>query len=1246
MTKQRWQHVLWTLLAVCCLSIAQAHTVLAQLQIEAPLTANASKPTSDQTDPTQPVQNQTSSQVNFSQAPGNVTGPAESNPSGTATAAPPVATPAASPTPPTAPTTAPATASAPTIGLTSELISSRLEQIQRTTEIEVTLKDAVVPLYQRALVDLKAANDAARLRKELSGRQAAAPKTLAETKQAKENQPLRDDFSSMLDNLSFEETQKALQDQQRQLTAATELRTKLSEQVDTREKRRKELPQLISEARSKAEAVEREQAATSTPASIDPLLKEATTWSQMAQKMAVSEQAQLLEQEQRVYEAETELLPLQLELARADEKHLQEQVRKLTEGLDRLRQEGIAKQRQEVRRLVEEIPQDPATPAELHKLGLQLMERINQWLELVKKKAEITTELAGSKALLEKWKDRYTKMVNRVEPQPGQDVVAGFNSWVGLMLRKQRNELPDPQKLERQIRHYQQEAQAVDARLFELEDALQQINSWSDDGRSNITASSLMSNDKSIARSDVAGDLRPTYDRLLAKDKELIEMMKVDIDTYLNNLYQVADLKTQTNALVDDYHSFIEKHVLWIRSSEQLDKSDFREAASAFHWLVNYENWRQLFTMLVQDARQRPWWPILFLIGFSTVLFNHSRMRRNLAACGDKAAKRSTTDFSLTMQSLLLTIAISLPVPLVMLYVHWRLQSLDETGNVFHQAIAHGLLIAAAVFTPFEFLRQMCRPGGLGIKHFEWPESAAKLLTVNLRWLIDLATPIATLVGVMEGQSNTRYQSSLGRLAFLGLMVLLLAFSARVFFPRNGVFAEYLRQYRGGWLDRLRWIWYPLIVCSPIAMAALSFVGFHYTSQRLALHLHSSFWSVVALITVFSVLRRWLLLSRRTIMVEQAKQRLAEAARRDPSQTVAPSNPAAEESELNLSTINEQTMRLVTSFVIVIGLVAISVIWSDVLPAIGMLENFKLWDVQGSKPNEVVTITLANLVVVVPIFILTVIAGRNLPGLMEIALLQHLPLTGAARYAISTLSRYAILILGIVASSSAIGLRWSSIQWLVAALGVGLGFGLQEIFANFVSGIILLFEQPIRVGDVITIDGITGSVSKIRMRATTLVNWDRQELIIPNKDLITGKLLNWTLSDTTNRVQIRVGVAHGSDTEEACRILRDIVGSHANIMKDPAPSVSFENFGEGSLDITIRAFLANLEVRLDTVHQLHTQIYTQLRSAGIEIAYPQRDLHIRTFPMQVLQSLAARNGEAKRAGGESNDANSPLAARR
>lgn len=1221
MGKQWRNAVRWSLVAVCLVCASNQRPARAQLELTPSDVNLTAKPTASRPGAPQPPESAATNNLRAkAEVADSANLPIQSAVGTSATTTP--ATSAQSPAPPTVP----AVPTTPTLGLTTESVSSRIEQIKSTTEIEAAIKDAVVPLYQRTLVDLKAASDAARMRKELVGRQAAAPKALSDGKQKKEHETPRVEDTTSLDALSFDELQQELQAEQSKLIGATELRTKLGEQVDTREKRRKELPQLISEARAKLEQIEREQAATTAPAT-DPLLKEATSWSQSAQKLVTSEQVQLLEQEQRVYEAETELLPLQLELARADEKYLTEQVRRLNEQVDRVRQQGINEQRQAVRRLVESIPQSPDAPASLHALGNQLMVRVNQWSELAKKKAEINNELNGSKALLEKWKDRYTKMVNRVEPQLGQDVVAGFNSWVGLMLRKQRNELPDPQRLERQIHHYQQEAQVMDAMLFELEDALQQINA-SDDGLTDLQTSAMPSNEAAVTRSDVAKDLRPSFDRLQTKEKELIEKMKIDIDTYLNNLYQVADLKTQTNALVGDYRSFIEKHVLWIRSSEQLEKSDFREAAHAFHWLVNYQNWRRLGILLWHDIRMRPWWLLLFLSGFLTVMVNHTRMRRALAACGDKAVKRSTTAFSLTTQSMLLTAAISLPVPLAMLFTHWRLSSLNENGEAFAHAIAHGLLVAAAVFTPFEFLRQMCRPSGLGVKHFEWPETAAKLLSANLRWLIDLATPIATLVGVMEGQSNTRWQSSLGRLAFLALMVLILAFSARVFLPRSGVFSPYLKIYRGGWLDRLRWAWYPLIVLSPVVLASLSFIGFHYTAQRLALHLHSSFWSLIGLVLIYNLLRRWLLLSRRKIMVVQAKQRLEDAAKRDPAHSVSMQ---PDEPEFNLTVINEQTMRLVTSFMIVSGLVALSVIWSDVLPAIGMLENFKLWDVQGSKPNEVVTITLANLVIVIPIFILTVIAGRNLPGLMEIALLQHLPLTGAARYAISTLSRYAILILGIVMSSSAVGLRWSSIQWLVAALGVGLGFGLQEIFANFVSGIILLFEQPIRVGDVITLDGVTGSVSKIRMRATTVVNWDHQELIIPNKDLITGKLLNWTLSDTTNRIQIRIGLAYGDDTEEACRILRSICDAHPNIMKDPATTVVFENFGESSLDITIRAFLANLDVRLDTVHELHTQIYRRLVEAGMQIAFPQRDLHIRSMPAQMIEALSGRTAHNRSA---------------
>ncbi len=192
------------------------------------------------------------------------------------------------------------------------------------------------------------------------------------------------------------------------------------------------------------------------------------------------------------------------------------------------------------------------------------------------------------------------------------------------------------------------------------------------------------------------------------------------------------------------------------------------------------------------------------------------------------------------------------------------------------------------------------------------------------------------------------------------------------------------------------------------------------------------------------------------------------------------------------------------------------------------------------------------------------------------------------------------------------GITWSSIQWLVAAMGIGLGFGLQEIFANFISGIILLFERPIRVGDIITLGDTTGVVTRIHMRATTVIDWDRKEYIVPNKDLITGRLLNWTLSDQTNRIVIPIGVAYGSETERARELLLQVAHDHPLILEDPAPIATFEGFGDSTLNLILRCYLPDLSHRLSTVTELHTAIDKLFKEAGIEIAFPQQDLHIRS----------------------------------
>jgi potassium-dependent mechanosensitive channel len=185
---------------------------------------------------------------------------------------------------------------------------------------------------------------------------------------------------------------------------------------------------------------------------------------------------------------------------------------------------------------------------------------------------------------------------------------------------------------------------------------------------------------------------------------------------------------------------------------------------------------------------------------------------------------------------------------------------------------------------------------------------------------------------------------------------------------------------------------------------------------------------------------------------------------------------------------------------------------------------------------------------------------------------------------------------------------------------------LQEIFANFVSGLIILFERPVRVGDVVTIDSVTGVVSRIRMRATTIIDGDRKELIIPNKEFITGRVLNWTLTDPVNRVVIKVGVAYGSDTHRATDILLDLAKKHPHVLDDPPPGVALESFGDSALNFVLRCFLPNMDNRGTVIHELHMAIDHEFRAAGIEIALPQQDVHVRSIELPPSMAQPATAG--------------------
>ena len=177
----------------------------------------------------------------------------------------------------------------------------------------------------------------------------------------------------------------------------------------------------------------------------------------------------------------------------------------------------------------------------------------------------------------------------------------------------------------------------------------------------------------------------------------------------------------------------------------------------------------------------------------------------------------------------------------------------------------------------------------------------------------------------------------------------------------------------------------------------------------------------------------------------------------------------------------------------------------------------------------VITVTVRDLVEALVVIVLTSIATRNLPGLLEVGILRRFHVDAATRYAMTSVTRYLIVFTGVILGLSMLGLRWANLQWLAAGFSVGLGFGMQEIFANFISGLIVLFERPFRIGDIVSIGGVEGVVARIRTRATTIIDWDNKEVVVPNKSFITDRLVNWTLSDATTRLVIKLGIAYRND---------------------------------------------------------------------------------------------------------------------
>jgi potassium efflux system protein len=519
----------------------------------------------------------------------------------------------------------------------------------------------------------------------------------------------------------------------------------------------------------------------------------------------------------------------------------------------------------------------------------------------------------------------------------------------------------------------------------------------------------------------------------------------------------------------------------------------------------------------------------------------------------------------------------------------------------------------------------ICRQHGLAQTHFQWPESARRTLKRNLGWLIPIATVSTFFLGAMQTVPQFEYSDALAKLALMIQVLAISTFAAHILRFRGGITSVLIEKHPQSWLCRLRYIWYPLAILLPLFILFLEVIGYYYSAIEIRNLVRHTLALLLALIVFNDLALRMLMLASRRIALKKAiaKQELHHESASGAEAVADPgggTQSSRMETIIEMSEIDEQTRTLLKLVLFIFALVGTWAIWEPVFPAFGFLHDIQFWSystvVDGVAKS--VPITLANISLAVIVAVTTIIASRNLPGLLEVILLNRLPMDPGARYAYAAVCRYAITAIGIIIVFNTIGIKWANLQWLVAALGVGLGFGLQEIVANFVCGLIVLFERPFRVGDTVTIGDISGTVTRIRIRATTVVDWDRKELIVPNKEFVVGRLINWSLSDKYVRIRIPVGIAYGSDTKLAEELLVQAARKNSRVLSEPAPEAVFKGFGDNSLNFELRVYINGIETWWPMLHKLNLTIDNAFKEAGVRIAFPQQDVHLdATGPLEV-----------------------------
>jgi small-conductance mechanosensitive channel len=514
------------------------------------------------------------------------------------------------------------------------------------------------------------------------------------------------------------------------------------------------------------------------------------------------------------------------------------------------------------------------------------------------------------------------------------------------------------------------------------------------------------------------------------------------------------------------------------------------------------------------------------------------------------------------------------------------------------------LAVLAGTMLISSLLRTLFRKDGWLQGAFEFPlDVVRQLRRGKLALLISASAfliPEELLTrGLITPAGRTLAVPTICHLLIIGFEITIWVGLARLLRPRAPVCAwlatspEHI-----GWVGRKRRAVRIVMLAALAVVIGLEIRGYGYSARRLAMAgvqsilLIGSCWVVHRLAVTLLANHTWRWLRRETRI----------AAKTNDDSLAPPSD------------LPVRIRRLVDWGVPILGGLIGLWVWDVDLALFNYIGEQAVWHISSEPP---VAITVANVVTSLLVFLGTAGAWRYLSTIFALCVYPRMPEDPGIRFAVLTLCRYLVLAVGVLAGLSAIHLGFDKIGVVLAALGVGLGFGLQEIVSNFVSGIILLIERPIRVGDVVTVASMTGKIDRINIRATTLINADNQSLIIPNREFITGNLVNWTHKDKIIRFSIQINVARGSDPDRVAELLLELARADSDVLGNPVPTAYLDAFGASCLGFLLHVHVPDPSYPGKVRHRLCAQIQRRFGEEGIEIPLPLHELRFASAPVEV-----------------------------